>query len=284
MPVLGCISLAFTYAGDLCYRTIMLEALAGGRWCVHNNQKIKGKAMIYKRFSRQLGVLLLASSAMLAGCATTNSEYDDPRDPLEGYNRFMYEVNDTLDGAIIKPLSQGYKAILPAPIDRGITNVFNNLDDLTSIINNILQFKLDRAISDIGRVLVNSTAGVLGLIDIASDFGMPRHNEDFGQTLGHWGVGPGPYFVLPILGDSTIRDSFGLVADWYVDPLRQIDGSDARWGLVGLRGVDHRADLLSASRVLEEAALDPYEFGRDAYLQKRRNDVHDNNPPAETDP
>jgi len=240
--------------------------------------------MFYKDFIRRFGASLLVASAVLTGCATTNSEYDDPRDPLEGYNRFMYEVNDTLDGAIITPLSHGYKAITPTPVDRGITNVFNNLDDLTSIINNLLQFKLDRAVSDMGRVLVNTTVGFLGLADIASDFGLPRHNEDFGQTLGAWGAGPGPYFVLPLLGDSSIRDTFGLVADWYVDPLRQVEGSDARWGLVGLRGVDHRADLLSASRVLEEAALDPYEFERDAYLQKRHNDVHDSNPPAEEDP
>jgi len=239
--------------------------------------------MIYKYFSRKLWVPLLASSVMLGGCATTNPDYDDPRDPLEGYNRVVHDVNDTLDRTIITPMARGYKFVTPTPVDRGITNFFNNLDDVTSIINNLLQFKLDRAVSDIGRVLTNSTIGLLGLIDVASDYDMPRYNEDFGQTLGYWGVGSGPYFVLPILGDSTIRDTAALVADWYVDPIRQIDPSEWRWGLLGLRGLDHRADLLSASKVLEEAALDPYEFKRDAYLQKRYNDVHDSSPPAEED-
>ena len=237
--------------------------------------------MIFKRLARRLGPLILTLSVVLAGCAATNPEYDDPRDPLEGYNRFMHEVNDTLDRAIIKPLAQGYKAVVPTPVDTGVTNFFNNVGDLTSILNNLLQFKLDRAVSDMGRVLVNTMAGALGFVDVASDFGMPRHNEDFGQTLGHWGAGPGPYFVLPLLGPNNIRDTFGLVADWYVDPVQQVDDSKWRWGLVALRGLDRRADLLSASKVLEEAALDPYSFTRDAYLQKRRDMVYDGNPPPE---
>ncbi|HEC16712.1 MAG TPA: VacJ family lipoprotein [Sedimenticola sp.] len=220
-------------------------------------------------------------SVMLAGCAATNPAYDDPRDPLEGYNRFMYDVNDKLDRAIIKPLARGYKAVVPTPVDAGISNFFNNLDDISSILNNLLQLKLERAVSDVGRVMINTTAGLLGLVDVASNYGYPRHNEDFGQTLGHWGVGPGPYFVLPILGPNDIRDTLGLAVDWYTDPVRQVDPSEWRWGLVALRGLDQRADLLSASKVLEEAALDPYEFTRDAYLQKRRNDVYDNKPPPE---
>jgi len=237
--------------------------------------------MGYKRFYRQLGILVLVSSALFAGCATTNTYYDDPRDPLERYNRFMYEVNDTLDRAIIKPLAQGYKAVLPTPVDRGITNVFNNLVDLTSVLNNILQFKFEHAAAGLGRVMVNSTFGILGLIDIASMNDMPRYEEDFGQTLGSWGISPGPYIVLPLLGASDIRDTFGLVVDWYVDPVRQVNPSKPRWALAGLRGLDQRADLLSASKIMEEAALDKYEFHRDAYIQKRQNDIHDGNPPIE---
>jgi len=237
--------------------------------------------MGYKRFFRQLTGVLLASSALLAGCATTNPDYDDPRDPLESYNRFMYEVNDTIDGAILTPLARSYRAVLPTPVDRGITNVFNNITDLTSVLNNVLQFKFDHAVSGLGRVLVNTTVGMLGLVDIASEQDLPRYEEDFGQTLGSWGVGPGPYFVLPILGSNDIRDTFGLVVDWYVDPLRQVNPNRTRWTLTGIRGLDKRADLLSASKIMEEAALDKYEFHRDAYLQKRHNDIHDGNPPAE---
>jgi len=236
--------------------------------------------MSYKHFHRPLAILLLASTVLFSGCATIN-DYDDPRDPLERYNRFMYEVNDSLDQAIITPLAKGYKAVLPTPVNRSITNVFNNLVDLTSVLHSVLQFKFDHAVSGLGRVLVNSTAGMLGLVDIASEQDLPRYREDFGQTLGSWGVGPGPYIVLPLLGSSDVRDTFGLVVDWYVDPVRQIDPERDRWAISGLRGIDKRADLLSASKIMEEAALDKYEFHRDAYLQKRHSDIYDGNPPLE---
>ena len=225
--------------------------------------------------------LLLAALLVLSGCATIDDGYRDPRDPLESYNRAMHSFNEELDKAIIKPIAEGYRTITPKPVDRGITNFFTNLDDVTSAINNLLQFKLHRAASDVGRVLVNSTIGILGFFDVATNMDMPRYDEDFGQTMGAWGVGPGPYFVLPILGPSSIRDTFGLVADWYTDPVRHVKGDDWRYGLVALRGIDTRADLLTASKVLDEAALDPYDFTRDAYLQKRRNDVYDDNPPPE---
>lgn len=236
--------------------------------------------MLNKDLCRGLA-LLLAALLALSGCATIDDSYRDPRDPLESYNRAMHSFNDELDKAIIKPIAEGYRTITPKPVDRGITNFFTNLDDVTSAINNLLQFKLHRAASDVGRVLVNSTIGILGFFDVATNMDMPRYDEDFGQTMGAWGVGPGPYFVLPILGPSSIRDTFGLVADWYTDPVRYVKGDDWRYGLVGLRGIDTRADLLTASKVLDEAALDPYDFTRDAYLQKRRNDVYDDNPPPE---
>ncbi|MFC1602065.1 VacJ family lipoprotein [Pseudomonadota bacterium] len=238
--------------------------------------------MGYKHFHRRLATLVLVSSTLLllAGCSTIDN-YDDPRDPLERYNRFMYSVNDTLDNTLITPLAKGYKAVLPTPVNRGITNVFNNLVDLTSVLNNVLQFKFNHAVSGLGRVLVNTTIGVGGLVDIASEQDLPRYREDFGQTLGSWGAGPGPYIVLPLLGSSDVRDTFGLVVDWYVDPVRQVDPEKTRWAISGLRGIDKRADLLSASKIMEEAALDKYEFHRDAYLQKRRSDIYDGDPPLE---
>ncbi len=225
-------------------------------------------------------LLVALSIAVLAGCASTG-EYTDSRDPAEGFNRAMYSFNDGLDKALIKPLAQGYKAITPAPVDKGISNFFGNLADVGSAINNLLQFKLERAVSDVGRVLVNSTIGLLGFIDVASNMNMQKYGEDFGQTLGTWGTGPGPYIVLPVLGPSSGRDTVGVVVDWYTDPVRYIDDNSWRNSLIGLRAIDMRADLLGASRILEEAALDPYEFSRDAYLQKRRNDIFDGNPPPE---
>jgi phospholipid-binding lipoprotein MlaA len=243
--------------------------------------KRDNKKMANKGLLNRLGVLLMSTMlVVLTGCATT-SDYRDPRDPIEGFNRAMYEFNDALDRAVVKPLAKGYKAIMPAPIDKGITNFFSNLADVGSAINNLLQFKLKRAATDVGRIVVNSTIGILGFIDVASNMNLEKSGEDFGQTLGAWGAGPGPYIVLPILGPSSGRGVFGLVVDWYTDPVRYVKPNRWRNSLIVLRGIDRRADLLSAGKVLEEAALDPYEFTRDAYLQKRRNDVYDGNPPPE---
>jgi phospholipid-binding lipoprotein MlaA len=218
--------------------------------------------------------------ALLAGCAS-NPEYRNPRDPLEGFNRGVYQFNEDLDTAFLKPLAKGYRAITPAPVDRGVTNFFENIADVRNAANNLLQFKLTRAVTSVGRVLVNSTVGILGFVDVASNLNMPRYTEDFGQTLGTWGVSPGPFIVLPFFGPSTGRDTVGLVVDWYTDPLTYVNDGGVAWGLKGLRLVDRRADLLAASKVLEQAALDPYAFTRDAFLQRRRSDIHDGNPPPE---
>jgi phospholipid-binding lipoprotein MlaA len=164
-----------------------------------------------------------------------------------------------------------------------VTNFFNNMRDFTSAVNNLLQLKLTRTVSDVGRIAVNSTVGLLGFIDVASNLDMPSYKEDFGQTLGYWGVKPGPYFVLPILGPSSLRDGVAIVPDWYTQPVALIDDANTRWALAVLFAVDKRADLLGASKLLETAALDPYSFTRDAYLQKRRHDVYDGNPPLEDD-
>ena len=226
-------------------------------------------------------LVFMFTTVFLGGCATIDEEYRDPRDPYESFNRAMYNFNDGLDRVLMKPLGKGYKAITPAPVDRGITNFFSNLNDVVSAVNNLLQFKLTRAASDVGRVLVNTTLGILGFMDVASNMNLPKYGEDFGQTLGAWGMDPGPYIVLPFFGPSSGRDAVGLVVDWYTDPIYYLEPDSHRYWTYALRAVDRRADLLGASNVFEQAALDPYEFMRDAYLQKRNNDVHDGNPPLE---
>ncbi len=194
----------------------------------------------------------------------------------------MYAFNDSVDSAVVRPVAQAYKDYMPNLVQTGVSNFFDNIGDLNVMVNNLLQFKIENAVSDFGRILWNSTVGIFGLIDVASHMGLEKHDEDFGQTLAVWGVPDGPYIVLPLLGPSNARDSVGLVGDIYVDPLFQIDEEgNVYWGAVILRFIDTRADLLSASRVLEQAAIDPYIFVRDAYLQHRRNLVYDGNPPVD---
>lgn len=231
--------------------------------------------------SRMATLALL--TATFLGCASVPPGYQDPRDPWEPYNRAMHQFNKDFDTVFWKPVAEGYRAVTPEAVDRGVTNFYNNLRDFTSALNNLLQLKLSRTVSDVGRILVNSTVGLLGFVDVASNLDMPSYKEDFGQTLGYWGVPPGPYFVLPILGPSSLRDAISLVPDWYSQPIAYLEEDELRWGLAILYAVDTRADLLGASKVFEEAALDPYNFARDAYLQKRRNDVYDGNPPVEED-
>jgi len=224
--------------------------------------------------------LAIACAVMTSGCATTPADDRDPRDPLEPVNRAVYRFNDALDKAVIKPLAKGYRAVTSAPVNRGVTNFFSNLQDVDSALNNVLQLKMERAGSDVGRVLVNSTVGVLGFVDVATNLDMPKYGEDFGQTFGVWGLHPGPYIVLPVLGPSSARDAVGLVGDWYADPVFYVTPWEAQVGLRVVRGIDQRADLLPASKLIEES-LDPYAFTKDSYLQKRRNDVFDGNPPPE---
>ncbi|MEA3274421.1 MAG: VacJ family lipoprotein [Pseudomonadota bacterium] len=228
---------------------------------------------------RRAGVLVLL--ILVGGCASVPKEYRDPRDPLESYNRGMHQFNTDFDNAFFKPVAKGYKAITPEPVDRGVTNFFNNIADVTSAVNNLLQFKLSRFGSDVGRVATNSTVGILGFFDVATNMGLPSYKEDFGQTLGYWGADSSPYFVLPLLGPSTVRDTVGLAGDIVVDPFFSLDESRIYWGFIALRAIDTRADLLTASKILEEAAVDPYIFVRDAYLQRRRNQIFDGNPPPD---
>lgn len=222
--------------------------------------------------------LVLSAAVAISGCATGPDA--DPRDPLEPLNRAVHSFNnDLLDRALLEPLAKGYNYITPQPVNRGVTNFFDNLRDVRSAINNLLQFKIGRAFSDVGRVAINTTVGILGLMDVASNMNLPSYKEDFGQTLGVWGFNSGPFIVLPLFGPSSGRDTVGLVGDWFTDPVNYINDDPWRYRLTGLRIVDTRADLLGASRVVDEAALDPYAFIRDAYLQRRESLVHDGNPP-----
>jgi len=214
----------------------------------------------------------------LSACAGTPGK-GDPRDPLESYNRAVYTFNDKLDQFVLKPVAKGYDNVLPTVAKTGVRNFFGNLGTVLTMANNALQGKGEDAFSDLGRFLLNSTFGVAGLFDIATPVGMPQHKEDFGQTLGKWGIGSGPYFVLPFLGPSTIRDAMAKPLDWQLQYPTHVSDIPVRNSLYALEVIDTRASLLGASNVLGEAALDPYVFVRDAYLQRRQRMVYDGNPP-----
>lgn len=226
---------------------------------------------------RCVSVLLLCLVA--SGCATPYNRID----PLEPLNRGIYSFNKGLDNVIVKPVAQGYKAVIPDPFRMLVRNFFSNLDDVVVVFNDLLQFKLLQALQDTTRIVVNSTIGFFGIADIASGIGLEKHNEDFGQTLGYWGIGNGPYLVLPILGPSSVRDTVGIAVDVHVDPI--FDKLDDRRHfrqrnqLLAAKFVSKRTDLLDVEKVLEEAAIDEYVFVRDAYLQRRRSLIYDGNPP-----
>ncbi|MBM3358007.1 MAG: VacJ family lipoprotein [Betaproteobacteria bacterium] len=220
---------------------------------------------------------LVALTLALGGCASTGN----PRDPLEPINRGIYHFNDGVDNLIFKPAAEVYRGVLPQVVRTGVSNFFSNIGDVIVALNNLLQGKFAQALSDVGRIAVNTTAGLLGVLDVATEIGLQKHNEDFGQTLGYWGIGDGPYLVIPFLGPSTVRDAVGLVADYKTNPITYVDPNRDRNALYGLWFVNRRAELLDTTKILETAALDPYEFVRDAYLQRRRNLVYDGNPPPE---
>ncbi len=222
---------------------------------------------------RLLLPLLLAFS--LAGCATTNG---DPHDPWEGLNRKTFAFNDALDQAVMKPIAQGYQKVTPGFAQEGVNNFFENIGDVGTSINNLLQGKIRSGASDAGRFVVNTVFGVFGLWDIATPLGLEKHDEDFGQTLGWYGVPPGPYFVIPLLGPSSARDAPARAVDlsWFYNDWLP---DRVYWSLWGLDKVRTRANLLKAEGILDEAALDRYTFIRDAWLQRRRNQVYDGNPP-----
>jgi phospholipid-binding lipoprotein MlaA len=225
---------------------------------------------------------LLALSLLMGGCATTH-----PQDPFEQVNRGIYSVNRMVDKAILKPVAETYKATVPEPVNIGVSNFFSNLHQIVVMTNNLFQLKFHEASQDAGRFLLNTTVGFFGFFDPASEYGIPKHNEDFGQTLGYWGVPSGPYIVLPLFGPSSVRDAPGMLVDWAIDPRSATYDSaieDAVFGSGQASGwiftakilelVDMRADLLSAEKMLESVP-DEYIFVRDAYLQRRQSLVTD---------
>ncbi len=226
--------------------------------------------------SKYLPFLLTCLS--LTGCAVNG----DPRDPIEPMNRAVHSFNEGFDRAILKPVAKGYKAITPGFAQTGLRNFFSNLDDVTVIANDILQLKLGQTTHDFMRLAFNSTFGLFGLLDISSEMGLQKHNEDFGQTMGHWGVGTGPYLVLPFVGPSNLRDSAGFAVDTrHTDLVRNLDDVATRNPVLALRLVARRAELLEAKQAVDAAALDNYEFTRDFYLERRKGLVFDGKPPLE---
>lgn len=216
-------------------------------------------------------VLLLAFAGSLSACATSGN----PRDPLEGFNRAMFSFNDAVDKAAIKPAATVYQKITPSPVQTGIGNFFGNLGDAWTAVNQFLQGKVKEGFSDVMRFAFNSTFGLGGVLDIASEAGIPKHKEDFGQTLGKWGVKSGPYLVLPVFGPSTFRDSLAFGLDMKADPWGYKKPVYLRNSGTALRLLDQRASLLDAGNLMEEAALDRYSFVRDAYLQRRQSIIYD---------
>lgn len=227
------------------------------------------------------GLRLLAagvSLAALAGCATGPNA--DPRDPLEPMNRAVYGFNDGVDRVVLRPVATVYRDLTPRLVRTGVTNFFANLGDAWSFVNNLLQFKGEAAGDSFMRFNINTFMGLGGVLDVASEMRIARHKEDFGQTLGYWGVPSGPYVVLPILGPSTVRDTTALPLDWKGDLANTIDPVHTRNATTVLRAVNVRANLLRAGDVLDGAALDKYSFTRDVYLQVREADVQDRPAPA----
>lgn len=234
---------------------------------------------VLRSIRRLVAAALLAGLA--AGCATTGGS---PQDPLEPINRAVFGFNEAVDQALLKPVAQGYRAVLPELVRIGVTNFFSNIEDIWIAANNVLQGKVEHGLQDVMRVAINTVFGLGGLIDVASDAGLEKHNEDFGQTLGRWGFGSGPYLVLPILGPSTLRDGIGLLGfDYAADPVWNLDHVPTRNSLYTGRTINIRTNALDTSRLLEEAALDKYRFVRDSYLQRRRSLVYDGNPPREAE-
>jgi len=231
---------------------------------------------------RLIRIPLLGLVVALAGCASLGG--DDPRDPFEGFNRGVYSFNDTFDQYLLKPVATGYRDVVPGGIRDRVRNFFSNIGDVFIGVNDFLQGKFEDGVNDWARVAFNTTVGLLGIHDVATDMGYEKRNEDFGQTFGRWGAGPGPYLVLPLIGSSDVRDGIGWGLDFYTDPINETNPWEVRWGAIAVRAVQTRADLLDASRILEEAALDKYAFQRDAYLQRRLSLVYDGQPPRRKEP
>ncbi|PKM38502.1 MAG: ABC transporter [Gammaproteobacteria bacterium HGW-Gammaproteobacteria-10] len=234
-----------------------------------------------KRIRITLNVITLA---FLNGCVSV--PFEDPDDPWESWNRGVQQFNDDFDETVMKPLAKGYLFATPEPVDRGITNFFNNVDDIGVTINDLLQFKMQQAGMDISRFLVNTTAGVAGFVDVAALIGLPKHNEDFEQTLGVWGVSSGPYLVIPFWGPSSPRGVGGLIGDAAMDPINYTVFGGVAANIAGaasdlLDVTDRRAGLMTTEKIVNEAAIDRYAFIRNSYRQHREYLINDGNLPEE---
>ena len=217
------------------------------------------------------GLVALACTGVVAD--------ENPIDPYESFNRPMFAVNELFDKYAAKPVAQVYDNVTPLPVKAGVGNFFGNAGDLWIGVNSALQGKFSDAGLDLGRLLINSTVGIFGLFDVASELGLDKHDEDFGQTLAVWGVGDGGYLFWPVIGPRSVRDTFGWGVDLYTDPVMRVRPVAVSNSMAGLRFVDIRASLLPSDKVVEEAALDKYAYIRDAYLQRRRNQIFDGRPP-----
>ncbi len=229
--------------------------------------------MTTPRFTPRPALAAAAALVLLAGCATGPDA--NPKDPLEPFNRGVYRFNDAVDTAVLKPVATAYVDITPSPVRTGVNNFFGNLGDLWSAVNAGLQLRPRETADNLLRFGVNTVLGFGGLLDIASEAGIERTRIDFGQTLGRWGVPSGAYLVLPFFGPSTVRDTGGLVADSAADPVGHVDHIPSRNSLYALRVVDTRAGLLRAGELFNDAALDPYSFMRDFYLNRRQRQIDD---------
>jgi phospholipid-binding lipoprotein MlaA len=233
----------------------------------------------------QIGRVVAAAVALVmvvlgAGCASTATKSPDPGDPYEGMNRSFYGFNDALDRNFFEPVARGYVKVTPTPVRSGVTKFFGNVNYLNIIVNDLLQGKGGQFASDTGRFVVNSTVGVGGLFDPATSFGMPEHDEDTGQTLGTWGAGEGAYLVLPFMGPNSFRDLPNSATSMLLNPLTYLNAV-VTLPLGVLNAVNTRANLLEASSIRDQAALDPYTFVREAYRQQREYKIYDGNPPGD---
>ena len=206
----------------------------------------------------------------------------NPDDPLESFNRSMFTFNENIDKYAFKPVAKGYNFVMPNFASKGVTNFFSNVDDIVVFFNELLQFKLAEAAATSARFVFNSTFGLLGLIDVASDMDLPKHNEDFGQTLAVWGVDSGPYLVLPLIGPMTVRDTAGLAVDWtYFDPIFKRQTLTQSLVTLTIKYIDMRAGLIKASNILDDTVPDKYAFMRDAWMLRREFLIYDGNPPED---
>lgn len=237
-------------------------------------QRMKSRCILQKM------MILLFMLGLTSACATVHGPPNE-KDPLESYNRTMFSFNEGFYDYVLDPVVDAYQTITPDFVQTGVTNFFSHLDDILVMINSLLQFKFQDFVHTFMRFVYNTFFGFFGLVDVATHMDLPKLNEDFGQTLGAWGVNPGPYFVQPLLGPSTIRDTVGDLADWQLDPMSDIEDDTTRYALIGLRAIDTRMALIKVDTVVTKATIDKYAFVRDAYLQQREYLVYDGAPPRE---